>query len=179
MAVRVRKGVFRVLRFRRIGPNGNTTFMEAGLGGVVDNNMMRGAFHPARGFRGTRVREGRVRCLCRSKSLCGFVSMRACSRVTLGTSMIKSTLGFMGRGRGIGVYSRGNGMFSIRPPLFMRLTVARARPKFGNSATRKTAGPTVIRAKTAIVMPLFIRANSILGVSAHANRCLSEIWLQV
>lgn len=157
-----------------MGPNGNTTFIHSGLGGLHAKTMRRGAFHTNRGIKGTRVTGHGVRFLCRDTNTCIFVSARGCRRVRLGTNRVRCRLGCLGRGVRIGVLVCRSRAVNISLPGAMVLHIRRARPKVGNSATSNNSGPTGVRAKLVIGMPFFIGTSSVLVIGAASNSCMSH-----
>lgn len=148
--------------------------MHAAVGGILSNGVISGAFGTNVGVRFRAISGHALRCSCRSNSGFIFVSVAACSRVVIPGALLNSGTGFLLRNASYLISFRSNAPLDISLPNSIILAVARARPNLRNGHSGTNAGPTAIRAKTRVRIPLFVGRNSHIGVGARSNSCANH-----
>lgn len=167
--------VMQIIEFQHVKPGKGAAFVRAKLRNVITGSVVETTFNPTAKFPTAIVEKKDMEYSYKDGDLYYFMDLETYDQIPLDKDKLPDSFKFVKEGMTVRLISYKGDIFSVEPPMFVELQVAKSEPGVkGNTATNATK-PAVLETGAEIKVPMFINEGDVLKIDTRTGDYLERV----
>ena len=166
--------VWQVVEFQHVKPGKGAAFVRTKMKNVITGGVVERSFNPTDKFENAHIDRKDMQYSYTDGDLYYFMDMETFDMLPLNADKLGESFKFVKEEMMVKIISYKGNVFSVEPPTFVELAVARTDPGFAGNTATNTLKPATLETGAVIKVPLFINEGEVLKIDTRTGEYLSR-----
>ena len=175
VTVEIDGNIYQILEFQHVKPGKGAAFVRTKLKNIISGGVVEKTFRPTEKFPKAHIDRKDMQYLYQDGDLYNFMDVETYDQIALNSDVVGDALKFVKENETVKVCSHNGDVFSVEPPLFVKLAITETEPGLKGDTAQGATKPAIVETGATVMVPLFVEQGDVLKIDTRTGEYLSRV----